>query len=202
MADRARGSVFINCPFDEAYKPDFDAITFTILACGFLVRSALELSDSGELRLDKIYRLIDGTSHCIHDLSRVETDRESGLPRFNMPIELGIALGHRRFCGKSRRPRLLILDRERFRYQRFASDLAGLDISEHRNEPAAAIAAVRHFLTSNAKGLPTPDQIAALYLLFEGELPDRATANRQSVGELNFLDRLRLAQDFVEAFVP
>lgn len=34
--------VFVNCPFDEAYKPLFDAIVFAITDLGFYARSARE----------------------------------------------------------------------------------------------------------------------------------------------------------------
>jgi hypothetical protein len=50
--------VFINCPFDDQYKAQFNAIVFTIYDCGFYPRCALESSDSGELRFQKICRLI------------------------------------------------------------------------------------------------------------------------------------------------
>ena len=34
--------VFINCPFDQNYKPLFEAIIFTIYDCGFRPICALE----------------------------------------------------------------------------------------------------------------------------------------------------------------
>jgi hypothetical protein len=43
--------VFINCPFDDAYWPLFKALVFTIFACGYRSRCALEVNDNGELRL-------------------------------------------------------------------------------------------------------------------------------------------------------
>ena len=36
-------NVFINCPFDSAYKPLFDAMVFTVHDCGFVARCALDL---------------------------------------------------------------------------------------------------------------------------------------------------------------
>lgn len=51
-------SVFINCPFDQDYEPLLDSIIFTVYACGFIPRSALEEDDSSDMRLDKIVRLI------------------------------------------------------------------------------------------------------------------------------------------------
>jgi hypothetical protein len=193
-----RGGVFINCPFDDAYRPIFDAIVFAILACEYRVRSALEVADGGDLRLNKILRMIGEATHSIHDLSRVELDTESQLPRFNMPIELGIALGQRRYAKKTKPQRILILDSEKFRYRKFASDLAGLDIAEHGNDPLRAIACVRQFFSSDARNLPTPDVIQQLYQSFETVLPAMAQAKRQSVDQLVFIDRLRLAEMFVD----
>lgn len=198
MAKRPERGVFIDCPFDDSYRPVFDAIVFAVLACDFKVRSALEITDSGDLRLDKIYRLIGESTHSIHDLSRVEVDGETGLPRFNMPIELGIALGFKKFASRSPPQRLLILDSERFRYRKFASDLAGLDIAEHANQPAGAIARVRDFLAAGRSSLPTADHIHASYSTFEAALDGMASAHKQSVAQLTFSDRLRLAKLFID----
>jgi hypothetical protein len=53
-------NVFVNCPFDAAYLPIFDAVIFAVLACGFIARSALEITDSSEVRIDKICRIPSG----------------------------------------------------------------------------------------------------------------------------------------------
>lgn len=157
----------------------------------------MEISDGGELRLEKIYRLIGESTHSIHDISRVELDGDSGLPRFNMPIELGIALGYRRYSRRKQPPRLLILDSESFRYQKYASDLAGLDIAAHASRPEQAIACVRHFLSSDNDDLPTEDIICQLYQAFELSLPSMAAQRKQAPDKLNFRDRLRLAEQFL-----
>ena len=39
-------SVFINCPFDDDYKPLFQAMVFTVIRCGYLPRCAKEQDDS------------------------------------------------------------------------------------------------------------------------------------------------------------
>jgi hypothetical protein len=81
-----------------------------------------------------------------------------------MPIELGIALGMK-FLGRRglRNHAMLVLDSERFRYQKFASDLAGTDIAMHGNQVGRAIAATRNFLSTHLGQLPTTDVIAQLY---------------------------------------
>jgi hypothetical protein len=51
-------SVFINVPFDDEFATLFEALVFTVTACGYRVRCALEENDSGDIRLDKLARLI------------------------------------------------------------------------------------------------------------------------------------------------
>lgn len=198
-------SVFVNCPFDPEYKPIADAIAFTVLACGFTVRSAAEIVDSGELRLTKIIRLIECCGLSIHDLSRVELDAANNLPRFNMPLELGIALGMK-YLGRShlRDHAPLVLDSEKFRYQKFASDLAGVDISAHANDPGKAILKVRNFLVTQTPigvtdPLPGGPHINMLYSAFESQLPAMAEAAKQEAASLEYIDRLILAQRFLES---
>src|SRR3954468_768137 len=90
-------SVFINCPFDDEYTPIFEAIVFTIQACGFSARCARSRLNSGEVRLHKILEIIGDCRYSIHDLSRTQLDRTTALPRFNMPLELGIDIGCRAY---------------------------------------------------------------------------------------------------------
>ena len=131
--------VFINCPFDTEYAPIFRALIFAIMACGFRPRSARELDDGGQTRIDKIYSLIEVCRFGIHDLSRTELDDINQLPRFNMPLELGLFLGAKRYGNNEQKAkRVLILDVEQHRYQRFISDLAGMDIHGHAGDSMRA----------------------------------------------------------------
>jgi len=197
-------SVFVNCPFDARFQALFDAVAFAVAICGYKVRSALEISDSGEVRLHKIIRILECSRFSIHDISRVELDSDSGLPRFNMPIELGIALGMKHLGRlKLRDHSLLVLDSERYRYQKFASDLAGLDISAHANDTAKVIAAVRNFLATHSPvPLPSPSVIADAYGAFEAALPAMANAARQAADELTYRDRLDLIDLFLRRLAP
>ena len=43
-------NVFINCPFDNQYKPIFDSLVFAIHDCGYIARCAKEVDDSGGVR--------------------------------------------------------------------------------------------------------------------------------------------------------
>lgn len=128
MSIRARlklNHVFINCPFDAGYQPIFEAIVFTVLNLGFVARCAVEEDDGADFRLAKIERLIEECSFSINDLSAVNLDSVTGLPRFNMPLELGLFLGCKRYGGpRQATKRCLILDSDRYRYRAFLSDIA------------------------------------------------------------------------------
>lgn len=86
-------SIFLNVPFDEAYKPIFEALIFAVHDCGFVARSTLESEDATEVQIQKLYQLIAESKYGIHDISRTSLDAKNHLPRFNMPLELGIFLG-------------------------------------------------------------------------------------------------------------
>ena len=92
-----RYCVFVNCPFDDEYRPLFYAIVFALHDCGYAVRSALAVTDASQVRIEKIAAMIAGSKFGLHNISRTEPDANNGLPRFNMPLELGLFLGAKRF---------------------------------------------------------------------------------------------------------
>ena len=101
-------NVFLNCPFDSDYKQLFDTMVFAVYDCGFVARCALEEGDASQVRIDKIYNIIAACRYGIHDISRTELDKNSGLPRFNMPLELGVFLGAKKF-GRNEQKRKIAL---------------------------------------------------------------------------------------------
>ena len=111
-------------------------MVFAVHDCGFIARCALEEEDASQVRIDKIYSIIADCRYGIHDISRIELDDASGFPRFNMPLELGIFLGAKKFgVEEQKKKKCLVLDREPYRYQQFISDIAGQDIQAHNNTP-------------------------------------------------------------------
>src|SRR5260370_32487088 len=92
-----------------------------------------------EIRLHKIIELIASSRFSIHDLSRTSLDEANVLPRFNMPLELGIDLGCKAFNPECPDKSLLIFDSEQYRFQKFVSDLSGQDIHQHGNNARTAV---------------------------------------------------------------
>ena len=196
-------NVFINCPFDVEFEPLFHAIVFAVIQCGYTVRCALEADDTGATRIDRIYRLIEECRFGVHDISRIEHDTVNNLPRFNMPFELGLFLGARRFGAKPHRDKhCLVLEADRYRYQKYLSDIAGQDIRQHDSEPAKAVGAVRDWLAASrpksAKPLPGATAIMRHYGEFQANLPAMLRAADLEPAELGFFDRANLMAQFLE----
>ncbi|MGH9848708.1 MAG: hypothetical protein ACREBD_02505 [Blastocatellia bacterium] len=197
-------NIFINCPFDSDYLPLLHAIVFSSLACGFTPRCALEDDDSGELRILKILRIIKECRFGIHDLSRTEANPITQLPRFNMPFELGLDFAHRYTSkGPHRNKRLLILDREMFRYQSFVSDLAGLDIKAHQNDPHKLIQLINDWLRSQSGVLDIPGAAAVfqLFTRFQTRLPRLAAQRGHNPYQLSFTVLTLITREWLEGSV-
>ena len=194
-------NVFINCPFDNEYKPLFNAIVFAIHDCGFIARSAQETEDGSQVRIDKIYTIIAECRYGIHDLSRTELDEETCLPRFNMPLELGVFLGAKRYGEKAQqRKSCLILDKERYRYQKFISDISGQDVKSHENNTKEAIHLVRDWLSHASKRalIPSGGSIWSRYQEFQSDLPSIAKKRQLDANRLIFNDYIALVTGWLE----
>ena len=194
-------NVFLNCPFDSAYKQLFDAMVFAIHDCGFIPRCALEEEDASQVRIDKIYTIIADCRYGIHDISRTELDETSRLPRFNMPLELGVFLGAKKFgIDEQKRKNCLMLDKEPYRYQQFISDIAGQDIQAHNNNPEMIVTVVRNWLRTASKRetIPSGSIIGERYQEFMRDLPQLAQALQLEVEELIFNDYTSVIKKWLE----
>jgi hypothetical protein len=193
--------VFINCPFTDDYKEMFQAIVFSIARCGFDPRCAREDDDGGQVRIEKICDIISECRYGVHDISNTELDRTSKLPRFNMPLELGLFLGAKKMGGpKHRSKKAIILDRGPYRYAAFISDIAGQDISAHDDDPRKVILAVvnwlRHEAPSTAR-IPGGVAVANQYKRFQADLPKIAQVRGLTTDEISFRDLAKIAAEWI-----
>lgn len=194
-------NVFINCPFDAEYKDIFHAIVFAVFDCNFRARCALEEVDGSEVRIEKILRIISQCKHGIHDISRTDLCVTTNLPRFNMPLELGIFLGAKKLGnGDQRKKTCLIMDIEKYRYQKFISDIAGQDIEQHDNDPKTAIKIVTNWLrnTSKRTTIPGGTLVAGRYNDFKSKLPEICREAGIGVDELGFNDYATFVSEWIK----
>lgn len=186
--------VFINCPFDRKYLPMLRAMVFVLKACGYTLRCAMESDNAAEVRVEKILRIIGECGLGIHDISRTQVNGTPRLPRFNMPFELGLFLGATRHgSGKG----TLILDSERYRYQRFLSDIAGQDLRAHQNKPDVLIGEVRNWLNTRIQ-VPGKAALTKEYKRFLKALPKMLEALELRQEEVSFVDWSRIVGIWLE----
>ncbi len=160
-------SVFLNCPYDDLFAPLFHAAVLTIAALGFTPRCARESEGESDPRIDRIAKGLRESKYSVHDLSRFQGEGRDRISRFNMPLELGMALSLRYQGRISGTPHNWVaLVPEGFVHQRFLSDLAGFDPPAHDQTPATLIKAISGWLTIQqdyAPPTPSPKAILAAY---------------------------------------
>ena len=143
---RFNKNVFVNCPFDKEYISLLRPLIFTIIYLGYNPRIANETFDSGEAVLTKIYKLIEASQYSIHDLSRIQSSRQNEIARFNMPFELGVDIGCRKYNGAPwNKKKCLILETKQYRYKKALSDLSNSEIKSHNNNPESLVRQIRNW---------------------------------------------------------
>jgi len=170
---RPETSVFINCPFDTEYAHLFDAIIFATVCCGFVPRSALESGTVAEPRITRILEALCSSKYSIHDLSRC-----SGEARFNMPLELGMAMARRYLTPAKAKQRhdWLVLVPSGHSHLRFISDLGAFDPKTHDGSVEGILQPVMGWLASrpNAIRTPTFQEVLAALPSFQAKRRQRA----------------------------
>lgn len=193
-------SVFINCPFTDDYKKTFHSIIFSVLSCGFRPRTAMETGDAGDIRLDKIMRLIAESAYSIHDLSAVELDKQNSLPRFNMPFELGLVIGCKKAAGPkfSGRP-VLVMEYAAYTTHKCLSDIAGQDLKPHGGSVARVINIVRTWLLQESRrnNIPGHVRIQNAFSSFYELLPILCETAELDAFDLGYSDFVSLAQQWL-----
>lgn len=166
-------NVFINCPFDDNYKPLLKVLIYIISKIGFNPRLALERNDSAEVRLHKIQEILEESKYSIHDLSRSKSVYENEYYRLNMPFELGLDFGCKTYNPNKiyKTKKFLILEEERYSTQKALSDMAGADCKCHKGDAEELVSEIRNWFSENGiENLPSSSQLWDNYNEFYANL--------------------------------
>lgn len=153
-------------------------------------RITSERSDSGELRISKICELIRSSKFSIHDLSRIRAKKKNEFYRLNMPFELGIEYGCRHFgSDQLREKKCLILEKAKYDYMKALSDLSGVDIKSHDNDPAKVVRAIHDWVveTAGLRNIDSPTQIWYKFNDFASDFYNRRESEGFSKDDLNMM---------------
>ncbi len=145
-----------------------------------------QTTNAADTRISVIQHLIENSKYSIHDLSRMASQKKGELARFNMPFELGMDIGCRRFGEPHHREKcMFILDQENYRYQRSLSDLAGSDIGSHGNDPLRALKEIRNWIRKfDNRHIDSARKIWRMYIEFSGDLEQIALKNELDTDDL------------------
>ncbi len=144
--------VFVNCSFDASFREQLHAIVFTCVHAGFFPVRADSGGQTGRPRLERIFSALDSCRYSIHDLTFCRGEGDENLARFNMPLELGMAMALRARPGDAPVHEYLILvPAEQHLYKRYVSDLGGLDPQTHDGSAKRIVAEVLAWLLTAAE---------------------------------------------------
>jgi len=187
MARRKRvQSVFLNIPYDAQFEELYLAYIVGLTQLGLKINAALALPNQD--RLKRIVGLIEKSDVSIHDLSRIESS--SGIPRFNMPLELGLAL-FRSHVTRGRH-RVFVFEKKAYRVQRSTSDVNGIDPQIHKGRPKGVMAGLRNIFYQ-PDGTTVPEMLSS-YRAVRRKLPElRRNAGSRSLFEAAVFKELTVA---------
>ena len=140
--------MFVNCAFDDGFRSSVDAIVFTCVHAGFLPWMA---GSTGTIAVPRVERILEGLMSCrysIHDLTRYQGEGPHNLSRFNMPLELGMAMALRGVGSTADRHDWMVMVPIGHVFREYISDLAGFDPAAHDGTQAnVALAVLRWLMT-------------------------------------------------------
>jgi hypothetical protein len=188
MASRKRtDSVFLNIPYDKEFEDLYVAYIVGLTQLGLRVNATLAVPNQG--RLETIIRLIGKSNVSIHDLSR---DRLSkGIPRFNMPLELGLAL-YRSHATKGRH-RVYVFESKPYRAQKSTSDINGIDPQIHHGTAKGVMAGLRNILRQPGDVTTAPEMLRSYRAVSRKLLELKRNAGGKSLFEASVYHDLTLA---------
>jgi hypothetical protein len=168
---------------------------------GLRVNATLAVPNQG--RLEAIIGLIDESNFSIHDLSRIKSSK--GIPRFNMPLELGLAL-YRSHATKGRH-RVYVFESKPYRTQKSTSDINGIDPQIHHGTARGVMAGLRNILRQPGDVTTVPEMLIS-FRAVQRKLPElRLNAGGKSLFEASVFHDLTVAalvesQKLIESRVP
>lgn len=180
-------SVFLNIPYDNQFEDLYLAYIVGLTQLGLKINATLAVPNQG--RLDRIVRLIERSDVSIHDLSRIELS--SGIPRFNMPLELGLALYRSRMTRG--RHRVFVFEKKAYRMLQSTSDINGIDPQIHNGRPKGVMVGLRNIF-HQPEGTTTVPEMLSTYRAVKRKLPDlRRNAGSQRLFEASVFKDLTVA---------
>lgn len=116
-----------------------------------------------------------------------------------MPFELGIFFGAKKFGDEKQKAKVaLVLEREKYLYQQFISDLNGIDTKAHYNDVEKVIKIVRDWLKSFSGRKNINGHLIIIHdynVFLRGLLPGLVLQNGIDINDLTFTDYYLMVEE-------
>lgn len=194
-------AIFINCPFDNKYKPMLRAMLFVARFYGLEIKIASSETDSKSNRLQRIIELMKEAKYSVHDLSKLKSEKKKEYYRMNMPFELGLDYG----IGGDEKV-FLIFEDEAYKLKIALSDINGWDVRPHYNKPEQLVLEFRKWIVANRKlseklkSLSSSD-IWYIYNDFYGQFSDFMTAHHMKEEEVSVSEYISHVDLFLATYI-
>ena len=193
-------AIFINCPFDNKYKPMLRAMLFVARFYGLEIKIASSDTDSKSNRLQRIIELMRESKFSVHDLSKLMSEKKKEYYRMNMPFELGLDYG----LGGDEKV-FLIFEDEAYKLKIALSDINGWDVRPHYNKPEQLILEFRKWIVANRelskeqKSFSSSD-IWYIYNDFYGKFSDFMTSHHMKEEEISVSEYISHVDNFLGTY--
>jgi hypothetical protein len=123
-----------------------------------------------------------------------------------MPYELGLDIGCCEFGGrKFKGKRILILETDKFHYQKVLSDIAGQDIENHNDDPATLVRKIRNWFSTvdESKKYPSANTVWIAFNQFNDDMNRSLTMEGFTPSEIETMpvnDFINFAKDWIKNF--
>jgi hypothetical protein len=178
-------AVFINCPYDAKFAPLSDAIFFSIVCAGFIPITANVVGDPSIARPVRILEAVLKSRYSLHDLSRCYGEGDENLARFNMPLELGMAMAWSYVLERaSLKHGWNVLVPAGRNLDKLASDLGAYDLKSHNETQLEVVRRVIVWLEplgGAVANVPTPPQVMSALPVFEEQMQTLVEAYGEDV---------------------
>jgi len=118
-----------------------------------------------------------------------------------MPFELGVFYGAKQLgLLKHQKKECIIFEKEKYRYQQFLSDIAGIDVSPHDNNPHVLMLAVREWLATASRrtSIPQGTDIVNRYISFEKCIKRICKIRSYNYNDMSFIEIVRNMTDWLK----
>lgn len=192
-------NVYVNCPYDDDFKPMLNAIIFATI---FFGKKPIfcENTTSGTHRIEHIASVIRTSKFSIHDLSRFKSlaKGDDFIPKFNMPFELGMDMGFLHFSGSEDRKQMLVCLNHKDDLNKVLSDLGGHDVIGHDGNPELIIYAIREWLIKFDVNLTPASIVNDWYIDFELDYINTHLNKRRNPTDVSRLTKIEIIHDIKE----